>query len=222
LDKPEIKITADGSHTLYLPDLDETYHSINGAIQEAIHIYINAGFNFLSKEELTILEVGFGTGLNTFLTFLKSRDNEIKVNYVSIEAYPLSIDLIKKLNYTKELGLTNFENDVFLQLHHCDWNNKLILTPNFLFTKLKMFLKNYEVKNQFDIIYFDAFGPDVQPEMWTLKILDKMYNALVKGCVLVTYCAKGSFKRTLKEVGFTIENIPGPPGKREMTRAIKN
>jgi tRNA U34 5-methylaminomethyl-2-thiouridine-forming methyltransferase MnmC len=223
LDKPKIKITADGSHTLYVPNLDETYHSVHGAIQEAIHVYINAGFNYFStKKELNILEVGFGTGLNTLLTNREAlKDNKL-VNYTSIEAYPLAMDSIKALNYLEELNATEVEEKFFLDMHKVEWGIPVKINELFCLEKLNLFLENFSVKNKYDVVYFDAFGPRVQPELWEVKILRKMYEALVDGGVLATYCAKGTVKRALKEVGFTIQSIPGPPGKREMTRAIKS
>ena len=222
MDKPTIKITADGSHTLYVPSLDETYHSVHGAIQEAMHVYINAGLNYVdNKEKLKVLEVGFGTGLNTFLTLRASTNKTIKVDYTSIEAFPLEWEKVNKLNYLKELNANTNETNLFELLHKIEWESFLKITPLFSLRKLNVRLEEFNEKEQFDVIYFDAFGPRVQPELWELDVLKAMYEALVEGGVLVTYCAKGSVKRALKEVGFKIENIPGPPGKREMTRATK-
>lgn len=222
MDKPEIKITADGSHTLYLKSLDETYHSIHGAIQEAIHVYINAGFNYYkNRAQLNVLEVGFGTGLNAFLTYQESLKNNIEVNYTSIEAYPLQKESIDKLNYLSELNVAEKEIKLFNKLHEAKWNENEKITASFSLTKLELMLQDFTREEQYDVIYFDAFGPRVQPELWETSILQQMFNALKVNGVLVTYCAKGSVKRALKEVGFKIESIPGPPGKREMTRAIK-
>lgn len=222
MDKPEIKITADGSHTLYVPDLDETYHSIHGAIQEAVHVYINAGFNyFKGKKKLNVLEVGFGTGLNTFLTYQESVKNNLEVNYTSIEAYPLTLENVNKLNYLTELKVTKVEEEVFYKMHRVNWDKNEKITTSFTLRKVEVMLQDFNEKEQFDVIYFDAFGPRVQPELWEVPILQAMFNALKNNGVLVTYCAKGSVKRALKEVGLIIENIPGPPGKREMTRAVK-
>ena len=222
MDKPKIKITSDGSHTFYVPNLDETYHSVHGAIQEAIHVYINAGFNyFSSKKELTVFEVGFGTGLNTFLTYLESVKKEKKINYTSIEAYPLSIESIEQLNYLDKLKVCKLDEQFFNNIHQVRWDEEVEITSLFTLKKLKQQLQYFNVKNKYDVVYFDAFGPRVQPELWEVRILRKMYEALIDGGILVTYCAKGSVKRALKEVGFTIESIPGPPGKREMTRAKK-
>jgi len=222
MDKLEIKITADGSHTLYVPNLDETYHSVHGAIQEALHVYINAGLNYLdNKEKLKVLEVGFGTGLNTFLTLRASTNKTIKVDYTSIEAFPLEWEKVNELNYLKKLNANTNETNLFELLHKIEWESFFKITPLFSLQKLNVRLEEFNEKEQFDVIYFDAFGPRVQPELWGVDVLKVMYEALVEGGVLVTYCAKGSVKRALKEVGFKIENIPGPPGKREMTRAIK-
>jgi tRNA U34 5-methylaminomethyl-2-thiouridine-forming methyltransferase MnmC len=223
LDNIEIRVTADGSHTLYVTDLDETYHSVHGAIQEAVHVYVNAGFNFFKdKKSLAVLEVGFGTGLNTFLTYREGLKNNVKVSYSSIEAYPLSLKNIECLNYLGQLNATEGEVKLFNEIHQTKWNKESKLTNQFVLRKLEMLLQNFKEKEVYDVVYFDAFGPQVQPELWEAKILQLMYDSLLPKGILVTYCAKGSVKRALKEVGFTIENIPGPPGKREMTRAIKN
>ncbi len=222
VDKPEIKITADGSHTLYVPNLDETYHSVHGAIQEAMHVYINAGLNYFNdKKELAILEIGFGTGLNTFLTYREAIKNRLLINYSAIEAYPLSIEEISVLNYLKELKASPVQTETFSKIHESKWEVSEQITNTFFLRKLNMFLQGFAENKQYDVIYFDAFGPRVQPELWEEPILKNMYNALNPNGILVTYCAKGSVKRGLKQVGFAIENIPGPPGKREMTRAIK-
>ena len=165
--------------------------------------------------------MGFGTGLNTFVTYLEVLKKDIKVNYTSIEAYPLAMDSIEQLNYLDELKSNLQEQEFFFQIHQAKWNSFTEINELFSLEKLKLLLEDFNVKNKFDVIYFDAFGPRVQPELWKVDILTKMYEALVGGGILVTYCAKGSVKRALKEVGFTVESIPGPPGKREMTRAIK-
>lgn len=223
MDKRELKITSDGSHTLYIPELDETYHSTHGAIQEAIHVFINAGMGyFKNKKELSILEIGFGTGLNTFLTVLETSKTLKNVNYTAIEAYPLKEEIVNQLNYTKELNNNVDECDIFHKIHTVNWEKKHNITNNFSLTKSKLDLTTQIVTGKYDLIYFDAFGPRAQPEMWSLPIFKNLYNSLIEGGIITTYCAKGSVKRTLKEVGFEIENLPGPPGKREMTRAVKN
>ena len=221
MDKSALKITADGSHTLYVKELDETYHSIHGAIQEAKHVFIDAGFKHVKKERLKILEVGFGTGLNAFLTLQESQSTNKHVDYVGIEAYPLQKSIVTELNYLKELEATEEEVRWFYQLHQCDWEVYQTITNQLYLKKVQTDINTFITDEQFDIIYFDAFGPRVQPDMWEQTVFEKMFNLLSEGGVLVTYGAKGSVKRTLKTVGFEIESLPGPPGKREMTRAVK-
>ncbi len=221
MDKPKLKLTDDGSHTLIVESLDETYHSTHGAIQEAVHVYIDAGFNCFEKLALNILEVGFGTGLNTLLTYMEAIKKEVNVNYIAIEAYPLEPGIVTELNYLEELDADESVEQIFSRLHSCAWEQKQEISKSFSLHKINLKLEEFSELNDYDVIYFDAFGPRVQPELWEVEILRRMFDALKIGGVMVTYCAKGSVKRALKEVGFTIENIPGPPGKREMTRAYK-
>jgi tRNA U34 5-methylaminomethyl-2-thiouridine-forming methyltransferase MnmC len=219
MDKIAFKITEDGSHTLYLEDLDETYHSKHGAIQEAMHVFIEAGLKHKKQSKINILEVGFGTGLNAFLTLQQS--NYKNINYTSLEAYPLSDDIISQLNYSQELKLDVKSIQQLEKLHKVEWESYQEITPSFNLNKVKVELACYTTNEKFDIIYFDAFGPRVQPEMWDKAIFEYMFDILSDNGILVTYCAKGSVKRTLKDVGFEVEPLPGPPGKREMTRAKK-
>jgi len=219
MDKIELKITEDGSHTLYLENLDETYHSKHGAIQEAMHVFIDAGLKYFKQSKLNILEVGFGTGLNAFLTLQESNDSTI--NYTSLEAFPLKKEIVNQLNYKSELKLNAVGIEQFEKLHHVEWGSYQEISAKFNLNKVKVELAHYQTSEKFDIIYFDAFGPRVQPEMWEKSIFEKMQSLLSDGGILVTYCAKGSVKRTLKELGFEVEPLPGPPGKREMTRARK-
>jgi tRNA U34 5-methylaminomethyl-2-thiouridine-forming methyltransferase MnmC len=221
MDKIQIKLSGDGSHTLYVPNLNETYHSIHGAIQEAKHVFIAAGLMYFKKKELSILEIGFGTGLNSFLTLLEVVELNKEVNYTVIENYPLELSIIKQLNYTNNLKSTSEEIKWYHLLHEVEWERYQKITSNYHLKKLEVDLDNYQTDEQFDLVYFDAFGPTVQPEMWTVAVFEKMYDLLVNGGVLVTYCAKGSVKRALKKIGFTVESLPGPPGKREITRAVK-
>lgn len=221
-DNKALKITGDGSHTLYISDLNEGYHSSHGAIQEAKHVYLDAGFNyFKNKDFVRVLEMGFGTGLNAFLTYLASLTTAQKVVYTGIEVSPLSLDWIHGLNYMQQLEAEKEHGEIFLQMHTCPWEKEVELTKLFSLRKIARKLENLTIREVFDVIYFDAFGPRVQPELWTAEVFEKMYDLLDRGGVLVTYCAKGSVKRTLKEVGFQLESLPGPKGKREMTRAIK-
>ena len=219
--KREIFITSDGSSSIYLPELDETYHSKHGAIQEAYHVFIKNGLDkFVNGSKVTILEIGLGSGLNCFITYLEAIKRSLKVNYDGVEAYPLKAEEISLLNYVKELNAVKYSS-VFSEIHRCIWEEKHNLDDNFQLIKRKQFIKEIEDQNRFDLVYFDAFGPNVQPDLWTVAIFQKMYNALKNKGVLVTYSAKGSVRRAMQEVGFKIERLPGPPGKREMLRGLK-
>ena len=217
--KRELQVTSDGSHTLYMPDMDEHYHSVNGAIQESEHVFIEAGLHRLSKKEIRVLEIGFGTGLNAFLTLLDSRQSDRHITYYSMELYPLDIALVQNLNYGKVLCAG--EEDMFMALHEAPWNQSASITPNFTLHKMKGDCNQAELPNEIDLVYFDAFAPDKQPEMWNQELFNKLYFRMNAGGILTTYCAKGAVRRTMKESGFSVERIPGPPGKREMLRATK-
>lgn len=224
--KREIIITSDGSTTIHLPDWNEQYHSKHGAIQEAKHVFIKHGlhhfcnsdeFTERSRSEVSILEIGFGTGLNCFITILET---ENPINYVGVEAYPISEAEIEKLNYVSELDAEN-QQEIFDTIHSVSWEEKHRISENFQLTKRKQFFSDIEDRNAFDVIYFDAFGARVQPELWTEEIFQKMYDSLKTNGILVTYSAKGSVRRALQSVGFTVERLEGPPGKREMLRGVK-
>ena len=218
--KREIIQTSDGSTTIYLPDLDENYHSTHGAIQEAEHVFIQHGlkaFEEMKFESISIFEMGFGTGLNAFLTKIRAK---AKIEYTGIEAYPVSAQEIQALNYVDLVG-KEFEGD-FQSIHGAVWNERVELDQQYSLNKVEEKIELFAMpKDMFDVIYFDAFGPRAQAEMWDIQILAKMFDGLKKGGALVTYCARGQFKRDLKALGFTVEALPGPPGKREMTRAWK-
>ncbi len=220
----KIITTADGSKTIRLPELNEQYHSRHGAINEAKHVFIETGFNYVLGENtfnpLRVLEIGFGTGLNAFVTFLEAQKTNQKINYVGVEAYPVSINEAKLMEYPDALSEKE-KTDIFDILHESSWEHPYEITSNFTLTKRKQFFVDIEDQNSFDLIYFDAFGARVQPELWTTEIFKKMYNALCLNGVLVTYAAKGSVRRAMQEVGFDTERLPGPPGKREMLRATK-
>ena len=219
--KREIIITDDGSTTIRIPDWDENYHSTHGAIQEAKHVFIKNGLDiFKNQDSISILEIGFGTGLNAFITFLETVNKE-KVNYVGVEAYPISSEEIAQMNYVSELDSEMYQ-EIFDKMHSCDWENQQTITENFLLTKRKLFFQDIEDKNQFDLIYFDAFGFPLQPELWSEVIFKKMYDALLPKGTLVTYACRSSIKNAMLSVGFSIEKLPGAPGKREMLRATKN
>ena len=219
--KREIIITDDGSTTIRIPDWDENYHSTHGAIQEAKHVFIKNGLDLFQKQDsISILEIGFGTGLNAFITFLETVNKE-KVNYVGVEAYPISTEEIAQMNYVAELQATQYQA-VFDNMHSCDWESQQNITENFILTKRKQFFQDIEDKEQFDLIYFDAFGFPLQPELWSEAIFKKMYEALLPKGTLVTYACRSSIKNAMLSVGFSIEKLPGAPGKREMLRATKN
>jgi len=218
--KREIIITSDGSSTIQLPEWNEQYHSIHGAIQEAQHVFIKSGLKLFSNREINILEIGFGTGLNCFITFLEAVNLDLKTNYIGIEAYPVEQNEIEKLNYVEELKAENFSKE-FNLMHTNDWGVNSVISNHFNLEKRKQFFNEIEISNEIDLIYFDAFGARVQPELWTEAIFEKMFKALKNEGKLVTYSAKGSVRRAMQAVGFEVERLPGPPGKREMLRATK-
>jgi len=219
--KREIIITSDGSTTIHLPEWNEQYHSKHGAIQEAYHVFIKNGLHqFIDHSKISILEIGFGTGLNCFSTFLEAEKLNLTIDYTGIEAYPVKEEEIRKLNYVNELKAEIITN-VFAKMHSHEWNTKYDLSKSFSLLKREQFFNQIEDKSAFDLIYFDAFGARVQPELWTVEIFARMYEALRENGVLVTYSAKGSVRRAMQEVGFLVERLPGPPGKREMLRASK-
>jgi tRNA U34 5-methylaminomethyl-2-thiouridine-forming methyltransferase MnmC len=221
----EIVITGDGSTTIHLPEWDEQYHSKHGAIQEAYHVFVKHGlhhyFSEIKKTEtVSILEIGFGTGLNAFITLLEAEKLKLNIEYWGVEGYPVVLEEINQLNYIKALK-SDEKEPIFKKLHLVTWEEKHKLTSHFTLIKQKKLFHHLEDQNKYNIIYFDAFGARVQPELWTEAIFEKMYNALKENGVLVTYSAKGSVRRAMQSVGFTVERLPGPPGKREMLRATK-
>ena len=216
----EIRVTGDGSKTIFLPELNETYHSSNGAVQESRHIFIQNGLDLVEKKgTIRILEVGFGTGLNALLSASWAEMNNQSIYYTGIEAFPLRPALCFQLDYHRHIG-QNAEK-IYEALIRCDWEIDNQLSTHFSIQKREVKIQDFIAVESIDLIYFDAFGPRVQAEMWDITILEKMYQSLNVGGALVTYCAQGQFKRDLKTVGFILESLPGPPGKREMTRAIK-
>lgn len=214
--------TEDGSHSLISDKFGVGYHSKHGAIQETQHVFINAALRFKAaiQKELSILDMGFGTGLNAYMTFLEATMRKFNVHYTAIEAYPISSEEAATLNYSTVLNIEEFKED-FLKMHRHEWSQEISLSDYFHFIKHKMRFEALEYEDQFDIIYFDAFAPAAQPELWEEDMLKSMYKALKKNGVFVTYCAKGTVKRGMKAVGFQVETLPGPPGKREMTRGLK-
>ena len=215
--------TSDGSKTIQIEGWNEQYHSIHGALQEAKHVYINAGLKtFLERQSkqnaLTILEIGFGTGLNALLTALESLNISQEICYHGIEAYPVEAEELQALGYHTLIGS---DPSIFQNIHNCSWHETHKILPHFSIVKRQAFFSDIAEVNAFDVIYFDAFGPRVQPNLWIESIFKKMYEALRPNGLLVTYCAKGSVRRCMQAVGFEVERLPGPPGKREMLRAIK-
>ncbi|WP_420574379.1 tRNA (5-methylaminomethyl-2-thiouridine)(34)-methyltransferase MnmD [Kordia sp.] len=223
--KRRIITTKDGSTTIHLEEWNEQYHSTHGAIQEAEHVFIKTGLQYLQNTfnpaQIHILEIGFGTGLNAFMTYLEAQKQQLTINYHGVEAYPVASAEITQLNYITELKAEN-NAATFNKMHTCEWETETLITTNFKLTKRQQFFDQINDQRKFNLIYFDAFGARVQPELWTVEIFQKMYNALQNNSVLVTYAAKGSVRRAMQEVGFKVERLPGPPGKREMLRATKN
>ncbi|MBU2940244.1 tRNA (5-methylaminomethyl-2-thiouridine)(34)-methyltransferase MnmD [Lacinutrix sp. C3R15] len=222
--KREIIITEDGSTTIHIPEWNEQYHSTHGAIQEAQHVYIKNGLHhFIDTNQptpISILEIGFGTGLNAFMTLLEAERLQLSIQYKGVEAFPVLTEELKQLNYVAQLNALDKEA-VFKKLHDVSWEKQERITSNFELLKEQKYFSEINETNAFNIIYFDAFGAGVQPELWTEAIFKSMYNALKENGVLVTYAAKGSVKRALRNVGFTLKRLQGPPGKRHMLRALK-
>ena len=218
--KRKIVLTADGSSTIHLPDWNEQYHSKHGAIQEAYHVFIKYGLEAVLNSDISILEIGFGTGLNCYITMLEGLKNNLTINYVGVEAYPVTDAEIQQLNYVSELKATS-SKVLFDSIHNVSWEEKHQVAAHFKLTKRQQFFQDISDVNGYDLIYFDAFGAEHQPELWTAIIFKKMFIALKLNGILVTYSAKGSVRRALQEVGFEVERLQGPPGKREMLRGTK-
>jgi tRNA U34 5-methylaminomethyl-2-thiouridine-forming methyltransferase MnmC len=219
--KRQIIITEDGSSTIYLPTLNEHYHSKFGAIQESKHVFIKKGLSLFSNRHISVLEIGFGTGLNAMLTFLEANALKLNIHYVGIEAYPITMEELGGLNYISALKAEKHEA-IFNEMHRCNWEVKNDISTEFSLTKRQQLFEEINDVNSFDLIYFDAFGAQVQPELWTEVSFKKMFKAMKNEGVLVTYSAKGSVRRAMQSAGFKVERLEGPPGKREMLRAIKS
>lgn len=219
--KPVLQLTEDGSHTLCIESLNETYHSYAGALTESIHVFIQKGFEVMkSQKEVSILEVGFGTGLNALLTLEQAKKNNQIVTYQSLEPYPIPLDLVAQLQFgylTEEDEMKVYLN----KLHTCSANKQEAVSPFFNFTRIESTLQDAELDLVYDVVYFDAFAPKKQPEMWEIETLQKCAQFLRKGGVFITYCANGQFKRNLRSLGFELYNPPGIKGRREITQAIK-
>jgi tRNA U34 5-methylaminomethyl-2-thiouridine-forming methyltransferase MnmC len=221
--KREILITGDGSQTITIPELNVTYHSLHGAIQESMHVFIEAGLkpllNRAARQPVFIFEMGFGTGLNALLTLIQAEQSQQEIYYETIESDPVEMDCVKGLNYYEQLQKPGLKN-AFEQLHYCEWNKVIAITPYFTFKKINGGLTAYSADTKFNLIYFDAFAPTVQPELWTTEVFKKLYGIMEKNGVLITYSSKSIVRKAMQAAGFTVTKIPGPHGKREMVRAI--
>ena len=218
--KRRIIETGDGSKTIQIDNWQEQYHSKHGAVQEAYHVFIKHGLDYLSSPEVIILEIGFGTGLNALITLIESKKRDISINYTGIEKYPVTQNELDVLGYVENLGAYGFEK-TYQEMHKSTWGEEIRLDENFIISKQQKDFKDIKERNLFNLIYFDAFGPRVQPELWTEDMFQIMFDALKNQGVLVTYSAKGSVRRAMQHVGFLVERLEGPPGKREMLRATK-
>lgn len=240
----EMQLTEDGSHTLRVVELDECYHSTHGAMQESMHIFIRAGlFRFMHVEAsvsmlphvsgnaikpcVNVLEIGFGTGLNAYLTLLEAEKHKMPIRYTSLELYPLPVDEALRLNYPEIIpeeskdGIACANSMFFEQLHRSPWETDCPITPSFTLHKINADFTGYDLPGLYDVVYFDAFSPEKQPDMWSEAGFRKIFEHTTKGAVLTTYCAKGVVRRALQSAGFTVERLPGPPGKREILCASR-
>jgi tRNA U34 5-methylaminomethyl-2-thiouridine-forming methyltransferase MnmC len=219
-----IQLTKDGSHTIAIPALAVTYHSVHGAIQESMHVFIEAGLNYYistyKPENIAVLEMGFGTGLNVLLTSIALEKTNTSVYYVSVEKFPLTHQDAAALNFCQQLNRDDLQDD-FMAMHTCEWDKSIPMYENLLLYKSSTDLTSFTHTTNFDIIYFDAFAPATQPALWTVEIFTKLFQLLNTNGILVTYCSKGDVRRALLAAGFKVKKIPGPPGKREMLRASK-
>lgn len=216
-----ILLTEDGSKTLFISELNEHYHSIHGAVQESTHVFIRSGLDcFRNEQSIRVFEMGFGTGLNCFLTWLHCPEKII--NYHAIELYPIDSSMAVELDYTTFLGTTIEGKQFFQAIHQAAWDTESAINENFILKKHEVDLLQFCTTKRFHLIYFDAFSPKVQPGLWTPAVFTKMYELLIPGGILTTYCAMGEVRRTMQACGFHVERLPGPPGKREILRAIRN
>lgn len=217
-------ITKDGSHTIEVPEMNVTYHSVHGAIQESQHVFIREGLHHLinqsTKQPINLLEMGFGTGLNALLTYIEAEKKQQKINYTAIEAFPLTKDEIISLNYCQQVNRLDLQ-PVFNKFHDCDWQEEIAISPFFTLQKINDYLINYSTNQPINLLYYDAFAPSAQPELWTTPIFEKLLFMMAPEGILVTYCSKGDVRRAMKSAGFVVEKLQGPPGKREMLRARK-
>jgi tRNA U34 5-methylaminomethyl-2-thiouridine-forming methyltransferase MnmC len=213
-------ITEDGSHTIFVPELNEHYHSVHGAVQESDIVFLDSGYEYCKADPVHIFEAGFGTGLNALLTAVRSVESGRKVIYTTIEKYPVDQGIIDMINYAEYAGKSG--NDLFRLIHKAEWGRLVKISESFSLLKIIGDLIKDDIPGEYDLVYFDAFGPDKQPEMWNEQVFRKISSVLKDGGVFVTYSAKGSVKRMLRSCSLTVSLLPGPPGKREMIRAVKH
>ena len=214
-----LRLTEDGSHTIFVDILDETYHSTHGALQESVHVFIKQGLHTTSKAALRILEIGFGTGLNALLTLWSARQMNIEVHYHAVEKYPLHKAEYSKLNF--EQFMDGVSKGTLNMMHKAEWDSSVRLSDRFTLFKEKADFRSMNPPGGFDLIYFDAFSPDKQPELWSKDVFSIIENSTCRDAVLVTYSSNGEVRRTLNECGFKVKKVPGPPGKIEMVRAVR-
>jgi len=223
--KRDLFITNDGSHSIMVPDLNLSYHSKHGAIAESVHVFIQAGWDYIvptiQQNTITVFEMGLGTGLNALLTLIKSENQAIKTHYISLEAEPIDTAFITALNYCQQLERPDLQG-VFEKLHSCEWNKDNEIIPNFIFKKIQASLLHGVPAQNIQLLYFDAFAPEAQPELWTENVFRELYQQMNPEGILVTYCSKSIVRKAMMAAGFTVTKIPGPRGKREMVRAIRN
>ncbi|MDR1876527.1 MAG: tRNA (5-methylaminomethyl-2-thiouridine)(34)-methyltransferase MnmD [Flavobacteriaceae bacterium] len=214
--------TSEGTKTLQIPEWNECYHSIHGIVQEASHVFITHGLENIDLPEISILEMGFGTGLNAFLTLYKAEEKNLKINYHTLEKYPVDREELEELQYWKLLDWDKSEKQYF-SLHEAEWGKTVKVNENFRITKYKVDF--FELKDlpisDIDMVYYDAFGARVQPEFWEEEIFKQIYDTMSAGALLTTYSSKGSARRAMQSAGFTVEKKAGPKGKREMVNAWK-
>jgi tRNA U34 5-methylaminomethyl-2-thiouridine-forming methyltransferase MnmC len=216
--------TSDGSHSVFSEKFNADYHSKHGAIQESQHVFIKSGLQFFLQNNqppmLKIFEMGFGTGLNAFLTFIEMQNSNVNIEYTTVEQYPLTEEVYTSLNYVEALGAENYKDD-FLKMHECEWNGFCTISSKFALRKMNAQLQTLNHDRNYHLVFYDAFAHSAQPELWETEIFTQLYNTMEQGGILVTYSAKGQVRRNLQAAGFQVERIQGPPGKREMLRAIK-
>jgi len=220
-ERVKVIITEDGSHSLFVPSLNETYHSRHGAVQESQHVFIKSGLEKLLEKtnDVRLLEVGFGTGLNIWLTLKALLGKDAKANCTTLETFPLDRETYSSLNFADDSSdeLKNY----FASIHETHWNESVAITNHFSLEKVQSSFQDFSTDKKFNLVYYDAFGPPVQPELWEPSIFEKMATLMEQGGILVTYCAKGQVRRNMEASGFSVERLKGPPGKREMLRATK-